>query len=58
MTRVWKLALAWVLSLVAVGAIASALASAQVRPDPTGRPLIRSVPHSCAEFECDQRRAP
>jgi hypothetical protein len=31
-TRVWKLTLAWILSLVAVGALASVLTSAQERP--------------------------
>jgi hypothetical protein len=32
--RIWKLALAWMLSLVAVAAIASALTSAQAGPPP------------------------
>lgn len=39
--RVWKLTLAWMLSLVAVGAIASVLTSAQARaPIPGLPPLI------------------
>ena len=39
--RVWKLVVAWMLSLVAVGAIASVLTSAQVRvPVPGQRPLM------------------
>jgi len=38
--RVWKLALAWPLSLVAVGAIASVLTSAQGRPQVPGQPPL------------------
>jgi len=38
--RGWKLALAWMLSLVAVGAIASVLTSAQVRLPAPGQPLF------------------
>ncbi len=38
--RVWKLAVAWMLSLVAVGAIASVLTSAQVRVPVPGRPPL------------------
>jgi hypothetical protein len=37
--RVWKLTLAWMLSLVAVGALASVLTSAQARP-----PLVLGLP--------------
>jgi hypothetical protein len=42
--RVWKLTLAWMLSLVAVGAIASVLTSAQVRP-----PLALGEPQPITE---------
>jgi len=38
--RVWKVALAWMLSLVAVGAIASVLTSAQVRLQTPGQPPL------------------
>ena len=38
--RVWKLALAWMLSLVAVGAMASVLTSAQSRPTTPGQPPL------------------
>jgi hypothetical protein len=38
--RVWKLALAWMLSLVAVGAIASVLTSAQGRLPLPGQPPL------------------
>ena len=39
--RLWKPALVWMLSLVAVGAIASVLTSAQVQPQAPGqRPLL------------------
>jgi hypothetical protein len=38
--RVWKLALAWMLSLVAVGTIASVLTSAQGRLQVPGQPPL------------------
>ena len=38
--RVWKVALAWMLSLVAVGAISSVFTSAQVRLQTPGQPPL------------------
>ena len=38
--RVWKLALAWMLSLVTVGAIASVLTTAQARLQAPGEPPL------------------